>query len=167
MRTNIAGVALSVALSGTAVAYENEPSGFRGFTWGTSFATMRNELVLAERDDSRGLLYYTRVNELRRFDRFNAERIYYEFFNGRLVGGWIGFYPTQDRSALQQALVSRFGPADQGQDDDRHWEGAVTDIELLCEVSDRRCTLFFTEQAHMVFMQNRKANDKKPDDPTF
>jgi hypothetical protein len=168
MRTWIAGVVLSVALAGTAVAYENEPSGFRGLNWGTPFTQLRNDLTLVERDGPE-LLYYTRANDLRRFDRFNVERVYYEFFSGRLVGGWIWFHPTQDRSALQQALVSRFGPAERGEKiDDRHWAGAVTDVDLLCDTGGSPvCVLFFTQHAHTIYMQNRNRNDEKPGDPTF
>jgi hypothetical protein len=122
-----------LSLSASAVAFQNEPTGFRGIAWGTPFTTVQNQM----RPSGYG---YLRAADDPKFGDAALDKITYFFRDGAFDGvvlvtksNWV------DGGMLLLALRSSFGPPTEGKDDTHFWIGSRSFIASTCKLQQPPC----------------------------
>ena len=104
----IAGIFLLSAAQ-CALAFQNEPKGFRGIDWDTDFANVEGEMFLAE--DTQ-IKFYTRRDDKMTIGGAELARLTYGFYEGKF--GYV-FIHTKlgpgNQSALRDAFFPNLGSA--------------------------------------------------------
>lgn len=99
-----------VFLSATALAYPNEPDGFRGLTWGTPLERVKDSMVFQYTDGSfGGVDKYTRIDDELSIGAAKLKKIEYGFWQNKLSSVNIEFEGYNNWANLYQSVVARFG----------------------------------------------------------
>ena len=154
-------LALQAALlitSVSALAFENEPTGFRGIEWGTKFEQVAEQFTQTTASQDR--VFYQRKGDKLNFGEAVLQDITYMFYKGEFQGVMIRSEAgVQNQHALKDAVTAQFGF---GRHPNRYmervyWFGPVTWISLDCFNSTKRCTLMIRSKAVI----DREQADKK------
>jgi len=111
-------------------AYPNEQDGFRGIPWGTSYESVKGQLVFREHaHDCGGIDYYNRINDPMIFGAAQLTDLVYGFWHGKFCTVILAT-PESNSEAMLSALQLRF---EQGKQSDRapgyyFWPGNETFI---------------------------------------
>lgn len=121
-----------------ALAYQNEPIGFRGINWGTPVEGAIADLTLehTEGDTTR----YSRAGDQMTIGEAKLRSVWYEFAKGRFSSGVVMSEEGSNR-AMIAAFRAQFGQGFKRNRfiDDYLWSGAQTNIFLSCSSVRRTC----------------------------
>lgn len=111
---------------------ENDPNGFKGFTWNTSIEEFSGLVLWGASSDNAVSKTYYFPNEPRSISGIDVEKILYVFQDERFIRATVKFQGGEQYHALVIALTDRFG---QGKDEsqfshDLLWVGVNTHIVL-------------------------------------
>ena len=137
MRTHgrifIAWLGLIVAaIPAQALAFQNEPAGFRGIDWGAPIGAVKNQLILISGEGKE--TYCLRASDKLEIDGAKLKSIVYRFFEGRFFG--VALYAERgNRFDFIEAFQRRFGVGEQADPraDKYVWAGANAEIILDCK----------------------------------
>jgi hypothetical protein len=123
-----------------ALAFENEPAGFRGLVWGDSlvYADSQVHLTFNRKLGDEYLEY--RSNDNLKLGRIPLRAVVYEFYHGRFsLGGMVA-----DRGYekdLLDTLMGRFGVPQRHRGDRQEWMwvGNTTSILMICHRDGNSC----------------------------
>ena len=104
-----------LALSPLALAFQNEPTEFRGIKWGEDFAVHANEMIFLSEDTINGFAttkWYRRKSDEMFFGDARLNKISYGYSYDRFVRVNIETSGAVNRKALARALFSQFGAPD-------------------------------------------------------
>jgi hypothetical protein len=142
-----------------AMAFQNEPSGFRGIDWGAPVENFQDQLSGKDAPTTPGLAFYQRKDDKMSIGAAQLTRITYVFYKGRFEGAQIqtaegASYP----GALRDALVAQFGPGDQPNRYIDRWFWRGTQAMILLD-----CTARLSCRAHISSraMFEEQQRDKK------
>lgn len=126
-------VVLSLAMPCAALAFQNEPWGYGGIKWGTTFEQVADEFVQVS--ISRDRAFYRRKGEKYTIDGAELSDVTYEFYQGVFVGVMIlTKQGIQNQNALKEAVIKRFGAGEQPDRSFEHffWSGDIAQMSLAC-----------------------------------
>ena len=89
-----------------AIAFQNEPDGFRGIKWGTNIKNLRDMQLYGDFGDEK---FYTRKNDKLKIGEAKLEKITYIFNKGRLGGVMICFTSASNASIIKETLTQHYG----------------------------------------------------------
>ena len=139
-------LAVTVATSAYAddLAFENEPTGFRGIRWDTQVLKVPG-LVLSEKDGD--IKVYNKTNEVNTLGGAALDGIQYTFYRDRFYSVYITFSNPLNYDALKKYMFSVY---DYGQSESTMWRkrwwwmGENVNIRLDYSMIMRQGTLCFT-----------------------
>jgi hypothetical protein len=128
--TIIVALGLWLSWSASAVAFQNEPTGFHGILWGTQFTAVQGQMKPSGYADGS----YARVADDLTFGNMRLARINYFFRDGAFDGVVLVAKPNRlDGLLLLDTLRSSFGQATEGKDDVYIWIGSQSAIFVKCK----------------------------------
>jgi hypothetical protein len=136
-------VVAACASAPAAHAFQNEPTGFRGFAWGTA-----QDQVIAKLDPVFSRAIDPGMVEYRSRRDLSANGIplnynFYQFYKGRFAAGVMETYAAHCGSMLQ-TLIGRFGqPTDRAGRARYLWNGTTTAIVYICNRRGDFCRVGF------------------------
>lgn len=158
-QTKLAVILLTALLAQPAVAFQNEPDGFRGIKWGSDVAANAKELTSVS-DDGAEALYVRRGDKLQ-IGGAELRRIVYVYYKKQFSAIAIETKGSLNKDALLKAFTAQFGPgAKPNQFIETYlWDGAVTRIGLKCNSISDSCSvyMFSTEFANRRHQEQEKA----------
>ena len=139
-RLIIAATMIVAAATPVAHAYQNEPDGFRGFTWGTPKDQVDAKVDFTfNRNVDPNMTEYRSRRDLT-MNGIELTYNFYDFYKGRFMAGTMTAYASHCDSMLQ-ILVARFGAPTKKIKCRKSfsWEGAVTTIVYDCDHRHDEC----------------------------
>ena len=112
--------------------FENDPNGFKGYSWDANVVEFDGLVLWGESDDPSGSKTYYFPNEPLTFGDINVEKILYSFEGDKFKRVTIKYRDGENYDGLLSALTSRFGS---GRDESRFshdvlWVGTHTHMIL-------------------------------------
>lgn len=133
--------ALVLMMCGAALAFQNEPTGFRGIAWGTPFSAVSSQMTPVP-GGTKGILYL-RKGDAMKLGGARLDSVVYEFYRGVFSAVMLVSSNDPDaRVAINAAFTAQFGHGVLPDDlsDDRLWQGAVGGVFLTCSPINESCT---------------------------
>lgn len=126
----------------TAQAFDNEPDGFRGITWGTELAANASEMSLTEESGIKK--FYMRKGDKLTIGDAKLTDVGYYYWNDKFAGAMMRTKGISDETALILALKTTFGEGSKPNRylDKYYWYGATTTISLNCNSVSHDCMAF-------------------------
>jgi hypothetical protein len=150
----------SLALLPTiALAFKNEPTGFRGIEWGAPIEKFKDELVPGQ-TPAPGIAFYQRKADKMAIGEAELSRITYIFYKGLFQQAMIRTAEgIQHHRALREAFVAQFGPGDQP---NRYierwfWSGSQAMILLNCSRGAYCTASLMSRQLYEQEQRDKKA----------
>jgi hypothetical protein len=118
---------ISVCVAIPALAFQNEPDGFRGIKWGTNISELSDMLVVESGKDT---LYYSRKDENMKVGDADIDQISYGFYKNRFFVVLVEYHGHSNFTKLKAILIDQYGKAEQpNQLMERYfWFGGTVDI---------------------------------------
>jgi len=109
----------------SALAFQNEPDGFRGIEWGTDISEWPDMTHVSEN-------VYQRENDELTIGDANVKKIHYKTYEGRLWGVSITYEDYNNHEKLKQTFFYLYGEADYSNrlTERYHWHGSDIWISL-------------------------------------
>jgi hypothetical protein len=160
MTSIVVAASLSGLLPAAAVAFQNEPTGFRGIAWGTPLAAVQSQMrpfgaTPAGQDQA-----YVRIGDNMTIGGAALEKILYKFHNG---GFSEAFIVTRKGPGNATAIIAAFraqfgeGRRPQRSAEDYIWQGATGTIFLTCHSGSHPCLAFLQSTAAIAQQNAEKA----------
>jgi hypothetical protein len=132
-------VAALLLLSCHALAFDNEPDGFRGVTWGSEFAANEKDFTLKE--DAGEVQFYLRKEDKMAIGGAELSAVVYSYWRSRFSGVRLGTEGVANKTALIDAFREQFGePERPNRFMDRYfWMGGKTLIIIDCNPINHKC----------------------------
>jgi len=163
-------VALLLTLPLIAHAFQNEPEGFRGLPWGTTYDSVRGQFhPPSTRAANPERVTLRRIGDKLQIGGAQLTDITYTFHAGRLVYVYIrAAEEAKNKPELLDAYEAQFGPgARQKPGYDRWmWMGGTTMMVLSCEPPRSACTSQIHSRAFMdaeIEARKTRAQEAKKD----
>lgn len=137
-----------LALTLNARAFENEPTGFRGFAWGTPVDAVRTMVGTSfNRTVDPDMVEYRSRDDLV-MNGIPLQLVFYRFYKGRLSAGILQADHAHGASMLE-TLTARFGPPQQKAEHafKYYWLGDRTSVGLFCDGREKLCRAVFESMA--------------------
>ena len=139
-----------------ALAFQNEPDGFRGIRWGTPVSTLPDEFQRLDNENT-PQKRYARKGDRQSIGNADLDVLIYTFYNDQFFSVFASASGPVNARALRDALESQFGP---GSKPNRYldrwfWHGAVTGISLNC---------IRAPQCHLLIFSREISRLKREDD---
>jgi hypothetical protein len=141
----------------TALAFQNEPDGFRGIKWGTDIRKLPDMVLLEREGDVK--IYYRKFDKLKIEDVY-VDEIVYRFCKNRFCAVHILFDGFSNFTKLKSVLVRQHG---QGENQNRHlekyfWLGANVNIDIEYNKVERKGGIrYFVKSSY----EEQKEGDKE------
>jgi hypothetical protein len=136
----VLAASLMLAAAPAAHAFQNEPTGFRGISWGTPLSSVPGMTPVAS-DGSAG--FYQRDGDAMMIGAAHLKDINYRFYRRQFAGVLLR---TPESSADEDAIIAAFS-AQFGQGNRPNqfmkqylWNGSVATVFLDCNVITHACT---------------------------
>ncbi len=114
-------------LPSTAFAFQNEPTGFRGISWGTPLSAVQSQMIPDAGD------LYNRINDKLKLGDAALMGISYEFDNGRFSQVIIfSKEGLNNEKTMITAFFAHFGSVPAAHEGLYIWTGSVGAIYLIC-----------------------------------
>jgi hypothetical protein len=148
--------ALWTLLPTVAIAFKNEPTGFRGIPWGTPLSAVQSQMrpfgaTPAGQDQG-----YIRVGDSMTLGGATLEKILYKFHDGRFSEAFIVVQKgPSNAAAMIAAFRAQFGEGRRPHRsvDDYIWQGSTSIIFLTCKARSLECLAFM--QSTAAFAQKK------------
>jgi hypothetical protein len=151
----LAAAAVLLAPAGAA-AFQNEPDGFRGLSWGDRIGDMQG-MSLHKKGKVGGvpLEVYSRDEDPMRYGEARLTKLLYGFYNDRLYMVSMVTRTPSDYRALKKEAFGRFGEPTAGLDnlDKYKWKGDRVTVILDYELLEERCVFVYYYQPIMRQIQ--------------
>ena len=118
-------VVLSLFLAGYAPAFENEPDGFRGITWGMNIKDL-DGMIFVERSQASDV--YSRIGDKMSIGKAEVKKILYSFYKGRFYFVTIQFQSHANYLNLNNVFFRVYGVPSSIDENSCHWRGKDIDI---------------------------------------
>jgi hypothetical protein len=168
MKARLALIAGSALLSvcAAAVAFQNEPDGFRGIKWETDISQNQDEMKLVK--NAEGLDIYVRNGDKLSIGGAELRSIAYVYIGGKFAFVAMKTGGEEGNSALLRAFEAQFGPGERPNRylDKFFWRGTVATISLACSPILEECdaAIASTRMANVLAARKQKeAEDVKND----
>lgn len=149
------GTLLVIVLNvSSALAFQNEPNGFRGIKWGSNISEHSSEMTLIE-----GSKFYMRKNDKMSIGAAKLSAIIYMYYKERFQMVIIQSNGLGNKSNLLKTFRSQFGlPSKPNQFiEEYYWRGATTFISLKYNQFSKKCTATLASVALLREEQQAKA----------
>jgi len=154
----IISVALALGLSilapTAAMAFQNEPNGFRGIAWGTPLSAVQSQMRPVGATPAGQDQAYVRVGDNMAIGGATLEKVLYKFHNGAFSEAFIVAQKgPSNATALIAAFRAQFGEGRRPHRsaDDYIWEGPTAIVFLTCHSGSHPCLAFL--QSRLAFAQ--------------
>jgi hypothetical protein len=156
MRLRNIALVVPLLLTAQALAFNNEPTGFRGIEWGTDFSKVAGQF---ERAPGPGTDNYRRKNEKPAFGAASLQSLTYSFYRGKFAGVVMRGSMKESGRAMMDALRSQYGDGSQPDASAQQyfWSGETGSIVLDCDPVKDLCNLAIFSSAAM----RQKSADQK------
>lgn len=124
IRALISSVLLAFSIN--VMAFQNEPTGFRGIKWGEDFAVHAGEMTFL-RGNEESTKWYLRKDDKMFLGDAQLSEITYGYVAGRLLIVTIFTSGAENRKALTSVLLSQFGKPDEHSYGDYTWGSDMID----------------------------------------
>ena len=117
-------------------AMTNEPTEFRGITWGAPIEEHQKELVsLSSRGD---VAFYRRPADQMSWGGAEIQKISYRYFKGRFSGSTLQLFGASHKKAITAKMFELYGTPEQPNKrvPQFFWTGEKAKVVLFCEVTD-------------------------------
>ena len=101
---------ISVCVAIPALAFQNEPDGFRGIKWGTNLSELPDMVLTEDVGDEK---FYTRKSDKMKIGEADIGRISYRFYKNRFCGVLVGFTGSSNFTKLKAVLFDQYGQPEQ------------------------------------------------------
>jgi hypothetical protein len=157
MRLGSAAFVGLMVCAAPAVAFQNEPTGFRGLAWGTDITTVQTTMRLVEDDGA--TKYYLRSGDAQTMGGAKLKDLSYGFYKGKLKNVILQSAEYSDQ-ALIDAFVAQFGEGSQPNQfmRDRIWRGVTATAGVDCNEIVHTCAGILTSTAMDAVEKADKAN---------
>ena len=110
-----------------ALAFQNEPDGFRGIKWGTNISELTDMRVVETGKDS---LYYVRKNDTVKIGDADIDQISYGFYKSRFFQVLVEYKGYVNFTKLKAILIGQYGKPEQPNQlmEKYFWSGQTVDI---------------------------------------
>lgn len=147
----------------SAVAFQNEPDGFRGIKWGTSLSSLKGYSFLYPYIMDQRVRYYDKDKENLQVFGMKADKIEYGFARGRFYSYMIEFRGEGKIEAIKNHLVKEYGPWRSSEKNEAtdsnagkliksenfYWPGSVAYINFLCDYTNQEASVnVYSEQVY-------------------
>jgi hypothetical protein len=159
--------AVLVALAIPARAYDNEPTGFRGFAWGTPVETVQAKVTTwFNRAAAPYLLEYRSRSDLS-INGVPLQSNFYQFYKGHFAAGIMAADGSQG-AAMLDILKGRFGEPTKhsARRHEYYWVGSTTIVALICEGRPKTCRAAF-ESATLLDQRRKDLSASGKTGPDF
>jgi hypothetical protein len=129
----------------TALAYPNEPDGFRGLKWGTPLSDIQE--TMTHFYDYNGLEIYGRENDEKMIGLARLGGISYRFWHGKLHSVSIDTTGYDNWTNLHESLIAKFGHGMKLNRYTYSWNDKTTDIYISYNYVSNKSILQFTSKA--------------------
>ncbi|MCS3360015.1 hypothetical protein NYL07_09150 [Xanthomonas translucens pv. translucens] len=146
--------------------FKNEPSGFRGVSWGTEYS---DSLGLAVKETQGDYTIAERTNESMSIGSATLGQVSYIFNKRKFVSVAVGTAGFSNNNSLLDALKAQFGEPIQPNKyiTKYYWKGDTSSISMSCDISlSGQCKTYFTGAAQMKSVTDedaRKARESAKD----
>ena len=143
-----------------AIAFENEPTGFRGIAWGTPLSAVQNQMKPVAATPVGQDQAYERIGDSMRIGAAALEKILYKFHNGAFSEAFIiAQQGPSNTAAMLAAFRAQFGEGRRPHRSADHyiWEGASSIIFLTCHTGRHACLAFVQSRAAFAQQNAEKA----------
>lgn len=132
---------ITLLLPVSAIAFQNEPDGFRGIPWGDNYENKKSELLPYQEGANN---FYSRTNDKLEIGGAELKDIYYGYYKNKLGVVVLHSLGASNKYALLGALQEKFGKGHKPNRyiDDYYWFGQITDISYACNRITDKCTVW-------------------------
>ena len=130
------GLGVAFAYANNVSAMTNEPTEFRGITWGAPIEEHQKELVsLSSRGD---VAFYRRPADQMSWGGAEIQKISYRYFKGRFSGSTLQLFGASHKKAITAKMFELYGTPEQPNKrvPQFFWTGEKAKVVLFCEVTD-------------------------------
>jgi hypothetical protein len=151
---------LWILLPTAAIAFTNEPTGFRGIAWGTPLSAVQSQMRPVGGTPAGQDQAYTRIGDGMSIGAASLETVLYKFHNG---GFSEAFIVAQKGPGNAAAMIAAFraqfgqGTRPHRSADDYLWQGANSIIFLTCHSGRHACLAFMQSRAAFAQQNVEKA----------
>ena len=121
-------VAMAFGLTGSALAFQNEPPGFRDIQWGTDIATLKEEMKLVK--DTGDFKDYKRKNDKMELGDAIVDSITYSFYKDRFFRVLVKYSNEWNYRRLKDRMFTVYGPGTERKDDYKTWWWFGNDVSI-------------------------------------
>ena len=141
-----------------ALAFRNEPEGFRSIMWADDITQNKDEMTLSQSSEQSS--YYKRNGDSLEIGGAELSSIDYIYKNDKLSSIMIKTEGINNKSAIIEAFKTQFGKPYQGNRyiDEYIWRGSKTAIILSCKVISYKCSVLMNS---IQIMNEEKENSKQ------
>lgn len=124
----------------SALAFQNEPSGFRNIEWGADFSHYQSEMT-AHRGAA-SIDMYSRLNDKLSIGDAKLQYLAYIFYDGKFASVMFTSTGNVNKIALIKIFKKQFGERGKMNRSKHiyHWHGNKTEIALDCDKPSDGCT---------------------------
>jgi hypothetical protein len=149
-------------LSSVSYAFENEPEGFRGITWGTDIKDLK-DMEFVKVDPKSGIKLYQKKKDNLTIGDAKLDAIYYGFYNDKfyLVIAQTMFFT--DFEELKKACFENFGKGEQPRlyYDEYFWDGEKVKISLVYDRSAINGMLMIVSKEFEKYLKNNNKDKEQ------
>jgi len=152
--------AVWVLLPTGAIAFQNEPTGFRGIAWGTPLSSVQNQLRPVGATPAGQDQAYVRIGDDMTIGGAMLEKILYKFHDGVFSEAFIVSQKgPSNTGAMIAAFTAQFGEGGRPHRlaDDYIWQGAQSTIFLTCHSGLHPCLAFVQSTTALTRQNAEKA----------
>jgi hypothetical protein len=142
-----------ILLPQVAIAFQNEPTGFRGIPWGTPLSVVQSQMRPVGATPAGQDRDYVRVGDSMTIGGAALERVLYKFHDGRFSEAFIVAQKGPNNAmAMTAAFQAQFGEARKPHRsaEDYLWEGPTSIIFLTCHSGRHSCLAFVQSTAALA-----------------
>jgi hypothetical protein len=149
----VVAAGLSLLLPTVTSAFQNEPTGFRGITWGTPLSAVQSQMRPVTGTPAGQDQAYVRTGDSMTIGGAALAKILYKFHNGGFSEAFIVAQKgPSNASAMIAAFRAQFGEGRQPHRsaEDYIWQGATSIIFLTCHNGRHACLAFLRSTAALA-----------------
>src|SRR5215471_8841101 len=149
-----------ILLPTSAIAFQNEPEGFRGIAWGTPLSAVQNQLRPLGATPAGQDQAYVRIGDNMTIGGAALEKILYKFHHSGFSEAFIVAQKGPGNgAAMIAAFQAQFGEGRRPHrsSDDYIWEGATSTIFLTCHGGSHPCLAFMQSTAALAQQNAERA----------
>lgn len=156
---NFLFICLIALLTSNAMAFDNEPEGFRGIKWFDKFSQHKSKFIFLAKNDTD--YFYSRKNEKLEIGVAKLDAVTYVFNSRGFKSVMISFHGEKNKTSLLSALFKRYGEGVKPNRymDRYYWYGPNSTLIFDCDAIGTNCTAVLYSQI-MYTIEELDLNNK-------